>query len=396
MTPNDPFDPEYWNTKRDLQAAGALENDARLDRWSGMTRKTRKLTDEERQISIENFLRFVEHMPEMTKGRLAKLAGIGSSTLSELLKGQYRGDVDRLIGRLDAAINEFYRRRDAPGRGQFVHTNIAKRIFTILKTTAKLEGMGAFYCASGVGKTIALEAAIQQDFPSAILVKVTPGCASPLNFSRELLKQIMRPRGVPDAIRTQAGAFNQIVARLEGSQRLILIDEADGLHIETFNTVRHIHDATGCPIVLAGRPNLARKIDRTTRNDEIGGSLRGRLCVEHDLMAGFDGRTAGRWLFSVGEVSEILAKFKIRFAKDAAHWLTMLANLSAYDGQRESGGLRYAVKIFTLAILLVRQKADATISLEMVRIANAYTRDEEYAAQIGLQVDAALRKCMAG
>ena len=386
--------PELWNQqriRRDLAASETLFRDAQIDRWTRMS-SAKALTDEERRVGVENFKRFMAHEQGMTRTKLARMAGVGASTLAELLNGKYRGDVDKLIRRLDGAINEFLRRTDAPGSGQFIKTHVAKRIFAILKTTAKMRTMGALYGCSGLGKTMALEAAVGLDFPSAILVKVNPGCTSPVNFCHELLRQIVRPRGIPDTLRTRAAAFNAIVGRLDGSDRLLLIDEADGLQIETLNLIRHIHDATGCPVLLCGRPNLARKINRTMRSEEIGGSLRGRLGVEYDLMAGCGaGGKGGRWLFSLAEVADVLAKFRVKFTKDAANWLAMLANITAFDGGREAGGLRHAVKVFTLAILLAQHQRNQTVTLDLVKQASGLTRDEDYAAEIGRSIDEALK-----
>jgi hypothetical protein len=212
--------------------------------------------------------------------------------------------------------------------------------------------------------------------------------------------QCYRPREIPQSIHSQAVGFRLIVEKLGNSSRPILIDEADCLSIKTLGIIRHIHDATGCPVILCGRPNLAKKINRTTRDDDIGGSLRGRLCVEHDLMSGINRQDGsdGEWLFSVDEVAEILRQFKIVFHRDAARWLTMLANLSACDGGREQGGLRYAIEVAKLAIIIAERKrtADRRVTLEIVKQANSLTRDKDYAVQIAHRIAILERQRTAG
>jgi DNA transposition AAA+ family ATPase len=52
-------------------------------------------------------------------------------------------------------------------------------------------------------------------------------------------------------------AFNPAKARPAGPGRLIIVDEADNLGNSTFNVIGQLHDATGCPAVLDGRPRLA-------------------------------------------------------------------------------------------------------------------------------------------
>lgn len=385
------FNEDYWREMAQQRklAELALEDNARRERWSRMTDPARTFTVDELDTSRQNYRNFLARRPDVSQTRLARLAGVGTA-LGEFLKGKYRGDNSALVRKVDAAISDLLRRDDGPGGPQFVETSVAKRIFTIVKTCAQLSGIGAFYCVSGVGKSMALAAMKSGEYPSALLVEVTPDTASPVGLGRELLRQATNGRSGMD-IRSRAVAFRQLVDRLKDSKRMILIDEADGLHLETFNFVRQIHDATGCPIVLSGRPNLRAKIDRTTRCAEIGGSFRGRLCVEHDLMSGVSGSPDGRWLFTVQDVARMLGKFKVKFTADTARWLTMLANLSAFDGSSEAGGLRYASKVFQLALLIARTKNLAEVTVDLVKTANGLARDAEYAATIGHRVDESLR-----
>lgn len=353
------------------------------------------LSAEDRKTAIGNLRRFVVEKKAISASRLAKMAGISPSAVSELLKHRYKGDVDAVLCKCEAVVNEMLRREDAPGAAQFVETRVAKRIFSICKMASKNSTIAAFYAVSGIGKTMALEAVVRLDFPSAILIKCHPGNAAPLTFCQAVLRAMGNNRVDPDLYRSRATAFNAIVERLADSSRMIIIDEADCLQVPTLNVVRQIHDATGddasrCPIVLAGRPNLRIKINKTVRDMEIGGSLRGRIGIEHNLMPSAPGAGGGggAWLFSIGEIMEILARTKIRFTKDAATWLCGLANIALLSNGAELGGLRYAVKVFLMAATLF---PDRQIDRDLLSQVNRITRDEDSATTLENQVDQLLR-----
>lgn len=50
-------------------------------------------------------------------------------------------------------------------------------------------------------------------------------------------------------------------AIVRNNVELIIVDEADRLTAETFDILRHIHDKTGCRIVVVGLPELLSVID---------------------------------------------------------------------------------------------------------------------------------------
>jgi|GEM_PF-6965163 len=383
------------------QVMDSLEQDSRVERIPRMTTaaiaENRSLTDDERIAAIRNIKTYIDRDPNLTQAKLAKMAGVSKSAVSELVTGSYKGDRDRVIRSLEAAINELMRRKDAPEHPKFVQTKVAKRIFSIIKLASKSRTIGVIYCPSGAGKSMALKASIELDFPSAILVEGHPGCASPLNFCRAVIPQLTPGRNNFDNVRSRADAFNLIVRYLKNSSRLIIVDEADCLQTETLSLIRYLHDATGdddnhCPVILCGRPNLAAKINRTVKNEEIGGSLRGRIGVEQNLLMSLthNPKSGGdNWLFTIEEIIQILAKAKITITADAARWLCTLANLSLLDGIRELGGLRYAIKVASLA---QAANPNQRLTVDMLRAVNYITRDFDGATMINNQIESHLKR----
>jgi len=341
----------------------------------------------------ENIHRWLEHN-EIPVSRLAKMIGVSPGTLHDVLAGRYKSKPGPILQKAEAAIGEWHRRRKAPKAEGFVLTRIAREIFAVVRVTSKHRGIGVFTGPSGVGKTKALEAIVQSDFPNAVLVTADPGCMNPLYFMRAVVRA-ERSRGAAFSANPPriyhgweftrvADAFNAAVDLLGGSGRLIIVDEADNLSNKVLSVVRQLHDATGCPVILAGRPPLHAILTRTMRDARIGGSLVGRVCVEHHLepRANEPGR-GDRWLFTVSEIVQMLNAYKVTYMPDAGRWLTDLANITGLDGQREAGALRYALKVWEMAITLHQGQ---TLTADMLREANTLLRGPAWAAQVDLTI----------
>lgn len=342
----------------DYASLRELEQYFRIERWSGMANKSpdQPLTNDERQESIEKINGYLG-AAGISRAVLAKRCGLSASVVTECLAGHYRGDVDTVLHKIAASIEADCQRRAAPapaaGEG-FVETQVAREVATAVKAASSLNRIAAFWDESGTGKTMALRAVMAKDFPTGILIEVNEGSASPLNFLNALCRAASR-RG-PGEYRRRAEAFNAIVALLSNSRRMIVIDEADNLHQECFNIIRQIHDATGCPVVLAGRPPLQEKIKRTLKDPRMGGSVVGRIILQYSLSSRVVGSNphSSRPLFSEAEVIAMLRKYRVRIAPSAIRFLAALANTSSMNSKTEQGALRYMLGIFEMAVLLAK------------------------------------------
>lgn len=366
-----------------------LTEDARYTRLPRMA-KDQFLSPDSCAIIVANVREFLKH-ESVSQGQLARMAGVSASVVNELLAEKYRGDPAPACKKLNAAMEQHLRRITSPDLEGFVMTGVAKEVFALLHYVARGEAqIGVLTAVSGVGKSLALKACMKTDFVNGIYIEANPGCSSPLYFCRAILHclrtgnwRVNYERGLEtEAVYTRADAFNQIVKRLAGTRRLIVVDEAENLDVATLNLLRQILDATGCNAVLAGRPPLNKLILRSVRSESVGGSVRGRIAIERTLTGLYKAPTDGRWLFNVDDVAEVLEKFKVRFTKDAARWLAALANLTAAE---DCGALRYAIRLFRLTL---RANAKAhEITVDMLKEANLLQREESTAAKYASLID---------
>jgi len=367
-----------------------LEREARVDRVAPLADAAadRPLTEDERADGVrvaETFLR----SPGMTAAGFAKMLGVAPGTLRAVLAGQYRGDMDGILRRVRPTVNAWFRAKGAPERGGFVRGAVARKISTALRYVTARGGMGILYGASGIGKSFTLRSLVTIDYPTALYLEVSDDSRTTKNLYKSLAGKL-RVRGVPTTA-SRAVLFSLLVERLSESRRMLVIDEADGLDLAAFNGLRQLHDQTGSPVVLAGRPNLERRIEATRRRDEIGASVAGRLILRMHLGETTEGSDGGpgEWICSVGEMAMMLKRYQVLFEAEAIRWLCSLAHLTAIRGAMEEGGLRLALNVAELAATAAR---DRVVTVTLCRAALQLLRGAEGAAQLGDELRRTVRR----
>lgn len=193
--------------------------------------------------------------------QVAQLLGVSVATVSLYLKGEYNGNVadidrkvDELIERDKAKVVE------AKYNTAFVPTLAARRGMEVM-AFAHVEGeINVIYGSAGLGKTQMLKEYERQN-SSAVLIEVDPSC-TPKVLLRKIAEAVgANARGVNNEL------LDSIVSKLKGSERLLMIDEAELLSTRSLEFIRRIHDLTGVGVVLAGMPRLL--INLKGKNNEL-------------------------------------------------------------------------------------------------------------------------------
>ena len=297
---------------------------------------------------VLRFLQDQETAPpaqRVSRAKIAKAIGESPSTLSQVLackypKGKETGyqKRDAVWRKLDKFLALQDARRDAPRRSGFVWTRVAEEIRAVAQTCVLLESMGTVYGPAGIGKTLCVDAMLDT-FPGSVKVTIEDGTNTPPAFLRELAA----PLKLGAAQRTQS-IRRAVCDHLRGSKRLIMVDEAHLAKLDTLNCIRQIHDATGCPVLLAGLPALARLLTKGRDDDAMGATLFSRQGIVRDLTARCrQGGDPGAPLYSKKDIASVFAKSALRIASDGMQWLDGLAN------EPEAGGLRLANNALRLA-----------------------------------------------
>ena len=209
-----------------------------------------------------------------TQAQVAKALAVSAATLSLYLKNQYSGDVSKVDASVAAYLQQQARRREISKLDVgFIATPSAKRELMALSLNHARGDFGILYGDPGIGKTTLLNEYVRRH-PQTVLIDPDTGFTA-----KVLLQEICRALGQNDV-----GSIHDLTVRivdvLKDSGRMLMIDEADWLPIRALESIRRIHDKTGCAVVLAGTTKLL--INLKGANSEFK-QLFSRVGMKRDL-----------------------------------------------------------------------------------------------------------------
>ncbi len=201
-------------------------------------------------MTLQEQLRQVMETQGFTASAVARNLGISASALSQWLDNKYTGNVERINAAVQAFLQRQRERQQIPRfQPVFVQTSVANKVWEVCRL-CHIEGeIGVVVGEAGVGKTEAAREYTRQN-PDVLLIEADLGYTA-----RSLFHELARKLGfIPSG--TIHDVFEDVVDRLRGSQRLIIVDEAEHLPYRALELLRRVYDKAGIGIVLMGMPRL--------------------------------------------------------------------------------------------------------------------------------------------
>lgn len=205
--------------------------------------------------------------------QLLKETGLSTSVISQFLNGTYTGDneeVAKTIGqyltvgkeRLNSVsdvrfVEELYNTQEVLFACNYAHRN---NDITLVSGDA------------GAGKTTALKYYAENN--TGVIFVTANAC---ITTATAILSLICRQIGRQVPTR-RAALMNTLVEQLTGTNRLIIIDEADHLLLDALQAVRNLNDTAHCGIVLSGNDKIYRQMLSPRRGYEFE-QIRTRIIV---------------------------------------------------------------------------------------------------------------------
>lgn len=129
----------------------------------------------------------------------------------------------------------------------------------------KYSSMGTVTGMAGIGKSVAIQAYCDNlprqehtGLPQVVKIKVKPR-STPKAFALDIVQALHdKPRGT----NVYQVADEAAAALVRNDLQLLIVDEADRLNEDSFEVLRHIHDKSGCGVVVVGLPSILSVIDR--------------------------------------------------------------------------------------------------------------------------------------
>lgn len=183
-----------------------------------------------------------------TQAALARLARISASSLNQIIKGVYATSPTKLLASVESAMrhaDETSGDTVAP-----VETSVYKLAGTCCGMARRYRNFAVFSAYVGTGKTFALKH-YAATHPNTYLIEATP-TMTPQSLTKLLARLVA---GIDKG--SIADKFDQVVASLNATDSLLIIDEAETLTPHQLHTLRRIRDLANIGIVLAGTEHLS-------------------------------------------------------------------------------------------------------------------------------------------
>lgn len=193
----------------------------------------------------------------MTMSALGRELGVSSTRVNKYLTRKPEGDVEELEARI-ADMLKGAKRRNITDVKPFP-TNVTRILHATFELVRKTNDIGLISGPAGIGKTMSIRM-YQQDNPTAIAVEIPRWNRSDAGLVSELFGAVETK-----SWNGQTPRSTYMAERLRGSNRLVLIDNAQRMTAAAREWLFDFYDHTGCPIALLGNPEVLQDI---RRNDQ--------------------------------------------------------------------------------------------------------------------------------
>jgi len=224
----------------------------------------------------------------LTQAQVAREAGLSSSALAQILGGNYAADPRKLTVRLAQWLARLAQQQAMPAMPAaptWVATPTAERILAALGYAHMAGDVAVIYGGAGVGKTTAAREYARR-FPNVWIATMTPATAGVTTA----LEEVCLALGFRELPGGGARMQRELIARLQGSEGMLVIDEAQHLSVAALDALRALHDATGIGLALMGNELIYARMTGGSRAvwldrlfSRIGRRLRVPRAVRDDV-----------------------------------------------------------------------------------------------------------------
>lgn len=197
----------------------------------------------------------VEYMERTKKSQsdVAKEMFISPSYVSEFLKGTYKAP-EKAIPKIEQLLKINDKKEVAPKEPGFQRTTVSGIVMDLIAYCHIQGKIGVVYGDAGIGKTMGIREYARQNPDTAIVITISP-CFATITGVNELLAEELRIREkVSRKIQTEA------VRKLRGSNKVIIIDEAQHLTVRVINHLRCLADESGVGMAFIGNEEIYLKM----------------------------------------------------------------------------------------------------------------------------------------
>lgn len=194
-----------------------------------------------------------------TQAAVAQELGISSGALSSFISGSYKTPhtiVPKVKNLMEINEKKKITLTDPP----YVETSVSKMVKNAIKYSHIRGKISVVYGDAGIGKTQAFRSYLREN-GLAIGITISPTYASITGVNELLAEQL----GVRERVARKI--TNEIIGRLRGSGRVLIIDEAQHLTVRALNHIRCLADEAEIGVCLIGNEEVYSKLKGSGKAD---------------------------------------------------------------------------------------------------------------------------------
>jgi DNA transposition AAA+ family ATPase len=205
--------------------------------------------------------------------QISKETGLSSSVISQFLKGGYTGDNEEVAKTVNQYLTMGKERLNSVSSSCFYpELQNTKEVLFACFYAHRNNDITLVSGDAGAGKTTALKHYAESN--TGVIFVTANACTT---SASAVLGLICQKVGRQLPVR-KAAMMNTLVEVLSGTNRLIIIDEADHLSLDALQAVRNLNDLAEVGIVLSGNDKIYLQMKSGRRSYEFD-QLRTRIIV---------------------------------------------------------------------------------------------------------------------
>jgi len=207
---------------------------------------------------IEQFNNLILEKKIKSINNAAKAMDVSSSSLSQYLNGKYGGDSVKIEAKVLSFMQLIKERElNCDDEISFIEgLKNTQMILDVVRLAHIRKTIGLITGRAGFGKTLALKNYCRKN-PDAIYIEVDNAFNA-----KELMKEINAKCGFYGVGQLNK-LKNQVIEKLAGTGRVIIIDQAEYLNDRALDLLRTVYDRANVGLVLSGLPVLLSNIKGT-------------------------------------------------------------------------------------------------------------------------------------
>ena len=319
-------------------------------------------------LEFEKFLQATQMSGAEVASRMGK--GFSQATISQFRNSlntevwsRSQESCESRARAINLFMESYAQQQIAPKPNDWVETEVARRMTTVIKTALATKGIVTITSDSGRGKTMTMKACADI-YTGSIFLSVMKSSANEGSFLKLLAAKLNCKA------KTHSDREREVIESLTGRVQPLFVDEAQRLSSGALEIIRDLHDHCAIPIVLGGTRDLEAHADD---HNLFYGQLASRIIARYDVNESVREGGGGpvRPIHTVDEIQKIFHNDQLKLTSDGAETLARLANVEGM------GGLRLCRQVVIAAGLAVRGKdrpLDKTLILSVLRQLHGKTK----------------------